>query len=389
MSQTNVMDSILNHLQNRGILFVPRFAPYFISSFGCHVFNLVNKQNQVYTEHGRVADTRLHELFVAPPGFFKSMCMKMLLNPVYGVLNAMDSSGRSIVPMHFESMITEGGWTGSFGKDKNGAIIPMKGLAEEYSSGIVGIEEFSAVTQTIKQQHSLTLDAALLTTLDSGEVRKRMVSGSIAYESNITVWAGTQQGRFDLSSGLGRRFFFLNWVPSTREANDLKIAYWQGQNVRLDVADLDHIRTLVSNVVDRVDKIKSVSFDEGIKNDLMDCPHFEHSLFARLCLGYQIMTGQFSDKLEVHFSDNMRSLLTQAKVWREHLLTEAEGDQVIQILLQAGGEARGWDICARMLGFGSSAAQTRNLLWRLANRARLVSWDEKTDMVKLRTPNKA
>lgn len=383
-SNQNVIENIISHLQSRNILFVPRFAPYFIASFGAHVFNLMNKQRAVYTEHGAVPDTRMHTLFVAPPGFFKSMLMKILVNPTYGVLNIPGQSNKSKVPMHFESMVTEGGWTGSFYRDKSGKSIPCKGLAEEFSDGIVCFEEFASMTQTMKQSHSLTLDAQLLTSLDYGELRKRMTSGTISYETNISVWAGTQQGRFDLASGLGRRLFFLNWVPTIQEANDLKNAYWNGQNIQLDRQDLDSIRKQISDIVDRVDRITKVEFDPQIQQMLMDAPHFEHRLYARFALGYQIMTGQFKNKLHVTMGDGLRKLISNAKNWREHLLSEAEGDQVIQILIQNSGEAKGSDVVARMLGFGMSAQQTRSLLWRLANRARLIHWDEKKDIITLR-----
>lgn len=378
------MDDIISHLKSRKIKFVPRFAPYFIASFGAHVFNLYNKQSEVYTEHGRVPDTRMHTLFVAPPGFFKSFLMKILTNEQYGVLNAPDGNGKPVVPMRFESMVTEGGWTGSYTKDQKGATIAAPGLAQEFSSGIVCFEEFSAMTQTMKQQHSSTLDAALLTSLAEGEVRKRMVSGSISYETNITLWAGTQQGRFDLASGLGRRLFFVNWVPSIREANELKEAFWAGMNIPLDKPDLTKLRTKVCTTVEKINKVVSVQFDPQIKDFLMGVPHFEHSLFTRFCLGYHLMTSRFGRDVYVTADDSMKNLLSEAIGYREHLLASAEGDQVIQILIQSGGEASGQDICDRMLGFGSSVRQTRRILWYLTNRSRMITCNEKADTFKLR-----
>lgn len=116
----------------------------------------------------------------------------------------------------------------------------------------------------------------------------------------------------------------------------------------------------------------------------MDVPHFEHSLFVRFAMGYQIMTGQFSGKLKVTMTDKLKHLFSTAKGWREHLLAEAEGDQIIQILIQSRGEATGTEICDRMLGFGSSIQKTRKILWRLTNRARVLFCDEKEDIYKLR-----
>lgn len=386
MPHVNLIDMIVGHLRDRKILFVPQFAPYFIASFGAHIFNLLNKQKGILQEHGRVPDLREHVLFVAPPGFFKSMLMKSLIHPEYGCLYVPDNSGfGSRVPMHFEGMVTEGAWTGSGYRDKKGVVIPIKGIAEEYSSGIVCFEEFSVVTSTMKQQHSLTLDAQMLTTLDEGLVRKRTTTRTIDYETNMTCWAGTQQGRFDLAGGLGRREYFVNWVPTPEEGNALKKAFWDGLNVTLDKPDLDRIRGEVSSLIDRVESIRSVEFDnQAFLTLLGDVPHFEHRLHAHYALGYQIMSGDFSDKLYIGMDDGMRRSLVAAKGWREHLLGEAEGDQIIQILLQAGGRCTGVEVCGRMLGFGSSVRQTRELLWRLANRARLVDWNEKDDAVTLK-----
>lgn len=199
----------------------------------------------------------------------------------------------------------------------------------------------------------------------------------------------TQQGRFDLSGGLGRREFFVNWVPTPEEGNALKKAFWEGLNVTLDRSSLDHIRTAVSELIDRVENIRRVDFDSKTFTDLLgDVPHFEHRLHAHFALGYQIMSGDFTDKLYIGMDDTLRRRISEAKAWREHLLGEAEGDQIIQILVQAGGECTGNEICGRMLGFGSSVRQTRELLWRLANRARLIFWNEKEDVVTLRKSSK-
>jgi hypothetical protein len=198
----------------------------------------------------------------------------------------------------------------------------------------------------------------------------------------------TQQGRFDLSSGLGRRMYFMNWVPTPEEGNALKKAYWDGLNIAPDKPALDKIRTEVSNLIDRVESIRKVDFDPAIPNLLGDVPHFEHRLHAHFAIGHQIMSGDFTDHLYVSMDETLRKLMVTAKSWREHLLSEAEGDQIIQILVQAGGKCTGIEICGRMLGFGSSVRQTRDILWRLANRARLIDWNEKEDSITLKHPFK-
>ncbi|GAH74472.1 unnamed protein product, partial [marine sediment metagenome] len=119
-----------------------------------------------------------------------------------------------------ENMMTGAGFVGTT-KFKDGEKVKELGLAEERPAAIIGIEEFSAVTNMFKATHSGELDTALLGALDSGYCYKRLASGPIKYQTFVTLQTGVQPARFNLSSGLGRRLLFIEFIPTRKDWNTL------------------------------------------------------------------------------------------------------------------------------------------------------------------------
>jgi len=204
----------LKILSERKVIFAERFIPYFFMSYGAHIFNLMNFRRHIYFEHGRIPDMRCHLLFVAPPGFSKSFFMKQCFSEDFGILNT------PTIKTTFQGSCTEAGFVGTIEKNK-GTPIKRMGLAEEYKDGIVAIEEFTAITKVLEQKHSLTFEAQLNSALFGGLVKKRLASGSISYRTRVTLIAGTQIAKFDISGGLGRRLSYIYWVPSPSDFRKL------------------------------------------------------------------------------------------------------------------------------------------------------------------------
>ncbi len=83
-----VYNLILEELKYRNVMYYDRFGPFYIVSIGAHLFNLANKGEWEYPEVGdhpppikgskvltyesEVVDSRVHIMFVAPPGFGKT-----------------------------------------------------------------------------------------------------------------------------------------------------------------------------------------------------------------------------------------------------------------------------------------------------------------------------
>ena len=180
-----IYQDVIEYLHTASLAYSERFIPYFICSIGCHLINLENEKREIYYEQRKKPDLRLPVIMVAPPGFGKSTFLKMLLKEPYGVF------AKSGLKTTFEGYLTEAGWVGTKRMGKGGSVEEVKGLAEEMSDGIVGMEEFSAVTRAMKQEHSIGLDQAVLQTLDGGDVYKRLAAGPIAYHTAITLLAGS------------------------------------------------------------------------------------------------------------------------------------------------------------------------------------------------------
>jgi len=201
----SLLSLCMDELKYRKIGFVNEFAPFFIASTGCHLFNLRNKKDNIHLESGLMKDKRLHVMFVAPPGFSKSFWIKQFLKGDT-CLYANTSLKKG-----FQGLMTEAGWVGTikFITNAEGETESkeFRGAAWRYRDGIIGIEEFSVLSDYFEGR-SGALDNAILTSLDDGSCYKSLAAGEMKYETNVSVFGGTQPTRFNLSSGLGRRFLF-------------------------------------------------------------------------------------------------------------------------------------------------------------------------------------
>jgi hypothetical protein len=359
MTSSSFYDVVLDELRRRKVAFVEQFIPYYLFSFGTHLFNLFNAKARIYHAHGAVPDFRLHIMFVAPPGFSKSFFIKHLLHPDHGCLS---NAG---VPTSFEDYMTQSGFTGTFDRDSKGNIVERKGMLEEMAEGVVGMEEFSALTAAMKQQHSLGLDSAVLEALDSGIVRKRMGVGTKNVTTYVTLWAGTQSTRFELTSGLGRRFFYLVWVPTKDERNKLKDAVHEGRNVELDPANLAFVRSKIRALQEKVNKIRSVEICKDIDAFLKPRVHYEEILLERMAVGYTIARENFDTHLQVSLDPVLKILMTRALQWRDRLLSESEGDQIIQVLKDHGNSMLWPELKQELLVFGLDYSSSEGIIQKL------------------------
>ena len=354
---TDIYTMILNELYERGCAHVAKFPPFFNCSIGCHIFNLYNKKNFVYFESGRVPDLRLHIMMVAPPGFSKTFWLEQYLDGVQAILK---DSG---IDIGFEGIMSEAGFVGTI-RFVDGEPIIVQGMAKLYDKAIVGIEEFSALTEMMKQQHAKLLDSALLGALDSGRVRKRLAAGDVKYETNLTLWCGTQPARFDLTSGLGRRFLFLEFIPTRTDFQLLKIARRRSKNIAFNPIRTQRIRGEIKRLLKEVEKIKKVEFDPKVFKffDKLEIIHYEEMLMERLLIGYHIMRGRFGKTLTVTLDDIAKQLVIRAKRFRDSIRRGSEFSEVLQILREHGGKMYLTDLKERLLYYGKDWSQSTQII---------------------------
>jgi len=197
---------ILSELCARKTCHWDRFPPFFIMSIGAHLFNVHNKAkgNAVLVINGRIADTRLHIMMCAPPGGEKTFWQEQFLLGEQGILN---DTG---IDTGWMGTISEAGFVGTL-RMENGEKINCPGMCQLKPTAIVGAEEMSAVTESMKTEYAKTLEPAMLAALDSGHIVKQLAAGPLDYYTFLTLWGGTQPGRYDLRGGMGRRFLMIHF----------------------------------------------------------------------------------------------------------------------------------------------------------------------------------
>lgn len=315
----------LDYLKRIGALYVDKYIPYYLSSIGAHVANLKNKlEPQFYGVAGGVPDLRLHLLMIAPPGYSKSFFPNHFFSGNFGIASSFPNVELGI--------ITEAGLIGSI--DVNGGKI--NGLAELHKEAVIWSEEFSAQTQTMKQEHSVNLDTALLKLLDDGKVEKRLAKGSIEFTSYMTMWGGTQNERLDLASGLARRLFILDATPDRKDQQNYVEGYRASRGIRQNWAAVNELRKQFKYLYEHFQVpgkiIFDPSYDELAYN--MNMTHIEIILFEKLAIGYNVMTNyKYGDEdLIIRADDKLKHMFREAWVWRNIMMGESENVQILKLV---------------------------------------------------------
>lgn len=296
----------------------------------------------------------------------KSFFMKQCFSEDFGILNT------PTIKTTFQGSCTEAGFVGTIEKNK-GTPIKRMGLAEEYKDGIVAIEEFTAITKVLEQKHSLTFEAQLNSALFGGLVKKRLASGSISYRTRVTLIAGTQIAKFDISGGLGRRLSYIYWVPSPSDFRKLAQAVREGENVPLDKRSLVDYRNRLMDLQKSLDRIRRVTFSDDLYDFLSSKPHFEILLYKKMALGYNLFTRTISPDFEVTLDARLKVLLKRAMKWREQLLADPEGAQVIEILKRHGGLMSKEDLQTELLRYSINWETSSRIIDKLL-RLRKIRW---------------
>jgi len=278
---------------------------------------MMNQTKEIYVEGGSVPNTRLHIMYVAFPEFGKSFFLKQFLESErYSIMRGTHIRGT------FEGNMSEAGFSGTI-KNIEGEKEPVitEGLCKQEKNSIVGIEEFSAITNAFKQTYNVGLDTSLLTALDTGNVVKRLGPGKISYHTNLTLWAGVQPARYDLSSGFSRRFIFLTFYPNLNDIQRFRFARRSIKGVNVNVSALKTIRLAINEKYQQIYKnLKRVYFGQDFYAELnkMDIMHYDDELFERLAMGYWLMkTPKLQDTLEVRMEPELKRIMNLEYEYRK------------------------------------------------------------------------
>jgi len=358
MSDFNVFDKTIEFARRNYFVGVEDKIPIFLCSVGGHIFNALNKCSRCdfdpdsplvdeendfviencplrhdnmpfYTPMSQLPDTRIHILMRGAKGSGKSVLILMFLAEGTGlVYNSNADLGQGMRTMMGANSITEAGMFGSV--DEEGGIAGRP-IAREMCGGFLGFEEFSSMSDASKKDHSLDMKNQLLTSLDNGRVQKAMRNGWVNYTTRYTVWAGTQPARFELDSGLDRRFFIIDIEMTPEKERQYKLAQHAQANMgveeRASLANLniqikDWIRQRMHTAV--ANPPTGIIFDDDIMEwiDRPDVRSFEADLFRRMCIGYAMMQPNYrgGEPLIIKLDDTLTAILNQSLSMRRRVM---------------------------------------------------------------------
>ena len=359
---TDVYEAILNELEARNVAYARKFPPYYISSLGCHIFNIMNQQKGIYTEAGLKVNTRQHIILVTVPGFGKSFWLRQFLE------NELSLVKGTKIGCTFESQMSEAGFVGTAKFNSEGVAQESPGLCRNESNSIVGIEEFSAISAAVSQNYNAGLDTALLTALDSGMVRKRLAAGKIEYQTNLSLWTGVQPARYELSSGLARRFLILLLIPNFNDIKQFKLNRRSSKNVKTNTLTLGKLKAAINTRYDDImKKLEKVEFDRTVykKLDELDVVHYEEPLYERIALGYWLMKVKEMPKtLTIKMDPTLDALFDNEKGDRFKI---KRGTQLAQVwaLVQDVGRISELKLKNHLLDFGMDWQDASDLIMTL------------------------
>ena len=329
--------------------------PIFITSIGAHLFNTVNKCSRcdfdhervpeggftipncplrhnnapIYTPMSRLADTRVHILMRGVKGSGKNVLIDLFCAEGTGILwNPAADMGIGFRTMIGPNSITEAGMFGSVSDEGD---ILGRPLARETCGGFLCFEEFSSVMDATRKEHSVDTKNQLLTSLDSGRVNKSMRAGWVRYHTRYTVWGGTQPARFELESGLDRRFFVIDIEMTPDKEREYKLAQNRQANMlpdeRAKLAEkVIKLREwfISRQVAVALEPPKGVHFSQSFDQWLMkpEVRSYESDLFRRIGIGYVLMQPDYKggEILEVELDDRLKEILDTSLAMRRNVM---------------------------------------------------------------------
>ena len=358
----NIFETMQDYVDRNHYIDVADKIPVFLCSIGTHIFNGLNKcgtcpfipvgddeegfaidscilrhdKAPLYTPMSHVADTRLHILMRGMKGSGKSVLINLFLAPGTGLLN---NPLNAAIGMAFRTdigpnSITEAGMFGSVNEEGE---IMGRPLAREMCGGFLGFEEFSSLVDAAKKDHSTDMTNQMLTSVDNGRVKKAMRAGWVEYTTRYTLWAGTQPGRFEMESGMDRRFFIIDIDMNPEKEILFKKAQAKQASMsnmeRLELADIaikikDFFTERAMEVI--MNPTTGLWFDDEFNEWLFkpEVRSHEADLFRRLAIGYAIMSPDYvgGDKLAIKMTPQLRQILDDCLKMRRNVM---DGDLLL------------------------------------------------------------
>lgn len=326
----DVFKESLDIFRERQFKRVDEIIPIYICSIGCHVFNIMNKKKQIFWTGDIVPDMRLHIFMVTLPGFGKTQTINQFMDKSNGILVGTKIRGEKI------GNLTSAGLVGSIKSNQDGDKISKPGILATRSESILASDEFSNILEASKTSHSGNLINDLLTATDDGLMNKAQSGGSMSYQTYCTIWGATQPGRFELKSGLARRFVFVTYMPSLLDVKEFKLARRKAMNVRLNPVRIGKFRADLDNkIMDINTNLERIEFTDDWYDWLEKqyTTHYEDFLYEKIALGYHIMKTEVIPKvLKIGLTSELKVILLKQFQARSDIARGLPPPKVIDLL---------------------------------------------------------
>jgi len=351
----DIMDIVLRELESRGMLCHDVYAPFYVASYAMHVFNLMNKERQIYWESKRIPNLRVHLVFIAPPGGMQSYTLSMLGGEGVGVFH---NAGIQIVS---RQNMNEAALVGTITM-QNGRSVTREGEAHRFSNGIIMIDEFSGITDALRSSFNNQMDTQLLAALDHGHIAKSVAGGNIEYDTNFTLWAGIQPARYDIQRGLGRRLCFLVNVPDENLKRELRRAIWKSKNIKNEDGDRERLSHIIQMWASEFQKIQRIDYDDSIFElyEELGLETYDMTSYDRIILGYHLARYGASEHIVLKVEDPLvQQMIRLQHQWRKSVINGPDLLQ-IQTLIKDNGylnEEGQYEITRTLLNKASSTYQ--------------------------------
>ena len=160
---------------------------------------------------------------------------------------------------------------------------------------------------------------------------KALKAGWVKYTTLYSLWAGTQPGRFELESGLDRRFFIIDIEMTPAKELEYKRAQRKqaqmsnSERVELASMNMDIRRWFLKRQHDIMQSPPTgIIFDERVEEWLErpEVRSFESDLFRRLCIGYTMMREDYvgGEVLYVDLTPELTLLLESSLSQRRNVM---------------------------------------------------------------------
>src|SRR3990167_4342883 len=254
-------DELLRYVRGQGVKKADTYIPYYLASLGAHIANLRNRgvssatqdgwNKPILLRFGTLPDLRAHLLFVAPPGWGKTLLPRLFMDARSGLLpntsDFMSGGEMNSLLSQMVTWMTEAGLVGTFGQTLNRQSVEMTGDSAELSNSLYSCDEMSSFLME-RSDYNITLLNSLLQILDEGTLYKRPSTGAISFMTRMTWWGGTQPLRVNLEHGLARRFVIIRLSPTKEDVLEYYQAHENSYFIEPRQDELEGIRHLTSEL---------------------------------------------------------------------------------------------------------------------------------------------